>query len=66
MGKETRKPDGQFNGGRHMLAVVCWPVRSGAASIVLKKNGEIVLRGTKITVQASGELALKGAKIREN
>ena len=46
----------------------------GAASIVLKKDGSITIRGKnidligtgKINVKASGDLALKGRKIVDN
>jgi type VI secretion system secreted protein VgrG len=41
-------------------------LRTGAASIVLKKSGEIVLRGTKISLQSSGDLRLKGSSVRTN
>lgn len=38
-------------------------LRTGSASIVLKGNGEIEIRGTKITIQSSGDLVLKGQRI---
>jgi type VI secretion system secreted protein VgrG len=46
----------------------------GAASLVLKKDGSIVLKGKnidligagKINVKASGDLTLKGSKIVDN
>jgi len=41
-------------------------LKSGDASILLKKNGDVVIQGKKITVKASGDLQLKGQKITEN
>jgi type VI secretion system secreted protein VgrG len=49
-------------------------IKSGAASLTLKANGDIVLKGKnlfldgggKINVKASGELAMTGANIKEN
>lgn len=46
----------------------------GDASLVLKKNGTIVIKGAnielagsgKVTVKASGDLSLKGSKILNN
>lgn len=38
----------------------------GSAKIVLKKNGDILIEGGKITVKASSELTLKGSKIGAN
>lgn len=49
-------------------------LKSGAASIVLKADGSVVISGSNITVEgmsrvnvkASGDLILKGANIRQN
>jgi len=49
-------------------------IKSGDASIVLKKNGEITIKGKdvvvegsgKITIKASSDLVLKGSKIAAN
>ncbi|HXU83817.1 MAG TPA: type VI secretion system tip protein TssI/VgrG [Polyangia bacterium] len=41
-------------------------IKSGDASIILKKNGDIIIKGKKVTVEASGDLVLKGSKIAEN
>ena len=46
----------------------------GDASLVMKKDGTIILRGRDITIEgsgkvnvkASGDLALKGAKVQQN
>jgi len=38
----------------------------GDATIVLKKNGDIVINGKKITVKGSGDVVVKGSKIDEN
>jgi type VI secretion system secreted protein VgrG len=36
------------------------------ASITLKKNGDISLRGVKININGSGDITIKGSKILEN
>jgi hypothetical protein len=41
-------------------------LKAGEASIVLKKNGEISIKGTSIRAEASGNLVLKGARIQQN
>jgi len=49
-------------------------VRTGGASIVLKSDGSITIKGNNVTVEgaskvivkAAGDLVLKGAKIVEN
>lgn len=41
-------------------------LKAGSASIVLKKNGDITIKGKKITVKGSGDVILKGSKIKEN
>lgn len=41
-------------------------IKCGDASISLKKNGDIVIDGKKITIKGSSEIKLKGAKITEN
>ncbi|CAE6781753.1 Type VI secretion system spike protein VgrG1a [Nitrospira defluvii] len=41
-------------------------IKTGSASITMKSNGDIVIKGGKITVNASGDLALKGSKITQN
>ena len=41
-------------------------LKCGSASIQLKKNGDIVIEGKKISVKASGDLVLKGSNIGEN
>jgi phage gp45-like len=48
--------------------------QGGAAQIVLKKNGDIAIKGNKVTivgtndvfVKASGDVILKGSSIKEN
>jgi type VI secretion system secreted protein VgrG len=39
---------------------------TGDAQIILKKNGEITIKGGKITVKGSGDVVVKGSKIAEN
>ncbi|HEX6864286.1 MAG TPA: type VI secretion system tip protein TssI/VgrG [Thermoanaerobaculia bacterium] len=41
-------------------------LKTGSATIVLKKSGDISIQGSKIKIEASGELALKGSKITQN
>jgi len=49
-------------------------LQTGSASLVMKKNGDIQIKGANITIQgsgkigikATGDLTLKGAKINEN
>lgn len=38
----------------------------GDASITLKKNGDIVIKGKKIDVKAEGDIQIKGSKISQN
>ncbi|MEM9378339.1 MAG: type VI secretion system tip protein VgrG [Planctomycetota bacterium] len=41
-------------------------LKVGKASLVMKKNGDITLKGKKITVKGSGDVVLKGSKIAQN
>jgi type VI secretion system secreted protein VgrG len=41
-------------------------LKTGDASITLKKNGDITIKGKKINVNASGDLVMKGSKITQN
>jgi len=41
-------------------------LKSGSASITLKKNGDIEIKGKKINVKGSGDVVIKGSKITEN
>jgi type VI secretion system secreted protein VgrG len=38
----------------------------GSATIVLKKNGDIVINGKKISIKGSGEVVVQGSKINQN
>lgn len=38
-------------------------IKVGRASISMKKNGDIVIKGKKITVDGSGDVAIKGSKV---
>lgn len=40
--------------------------KTGSAEIIMKKNGDITIKGGKITVKGSSDLILKGSKISEN
>jgi type VI secretion system secreted protein VgrG len=41
-------------------------LKSGSASILLKKNGDITIKGGKINIKASGDVNIKASKIKEN
>ncbi len=41
-------------------------LKSGSASIVLKKNGDITIKGKNINVKGSGKVVLKGSKVTHN
>jgi type VI secretion system secreted protein VgrG len=41
-------------------------IKSGSASIMLKKNGDIQIKGNKISIKGSGDVVIKGSKIGEN
>lgn len=40
--------------------------KTGSASILMKKNGDITIKGKKITVKGSSDVIIKGSKIKEN
>jgi type VI secretion system secreted protein VgrG len=40
--------------------------KTGSAEIIMKKNGDITIKGGKITVKGSGDVIVKGSKIAEN
>ena len=40
--------------------------KTGKAEIIMKKNGDIMINGTKINVKGSGNVTIKGSKIAEN
>jgi type VI secretion system secreted protein VgrG len=41
-------------------------LKCGSAQIVMKKNGDISIKGKKIDIKASGKMTLKGSQIAEN
>jgi type VI secretion system secreted protein VgrG len=41
-------------------------LQTGDASIILKKNGTIIIKGSKISSDASGNIIMKGSKILSN
>ncbi len=41
-------------------------LKCGSAQIIMKKNGDIMIKGKKINVKGSGDVTIKGSKIKEN
>ncbi|MBI4241706.1 MAG: type VI secretion system tip protein VgrG [Candidatus Rokubacteria bacterium] len=41
-------------------------IKTGDASIGMKKNGDIVIKGKAITVKGSGDIVIKGSKVEAN
>jgi len=41
-------------------------LKTGKASMVMKKNGDIFIAGKNIRIKGSGSVTLKGTKIIEN
>lgn len=41
-------------------------IKVGSASIVLKKNGDILLKGKKLSLNGSGDIVIKGQKVVQN
>ena len=41
-------------------------LKTGKAEIVMKKNGDILIKGKKIQVKGSGDVIVKGSKIKQN
>ena len=41
-------------------------LKTGSATIVMKKNGDITIKGKKISIKGSGDIKIKGSKIAEN
>jgi type VI secretion system secreted protein VgrG len=40
--------------------------KTGSAEILMKKNGDITIKGNKITIKGDGDVIVKGSKIAEN
>ncbi|MGG5820269.1 type VI secretion system Vgr family protein [Falsiroseomonas sp. HW251] len=41
-------------------------LKTGSATITMKKNGDIIIQGKQITIKGSGDVVIKGQKILEN
>ena len=41
-------------------------LKTGSAQIVMKKSGDITIKGKKITVKGSADVVLKGSKVLAN
>jgi type VI secretion system secreted protein VgrG len=62
VGKEfTLKADKILLNAKNEIAL-----KAGKAEIVLKKNGDITIKGKKINIKGSGDVIVKGSKIKEN
>lgn len=65
--KETVKKDSILKAKRiQMTAQDEISLKVGSASILMKKNGDITIKGKKINVKGSGDVIIKGSKIKEN
>lgn len=65
---ETAGKDVTIKAGKKMLldAGDEITIQTGSARIQMKKNGDIVIEGKKISVTASGDIVMKGQKILQN
>jgi type VI secretion system secreted protein VgrG len=71
VGGNTSQQSGQninLSAGKQFLIAAADEItlKAGQASIVLKKNGDISIKGSNIRAEASGDLVLKGARIQQN
>jgi type VI secretion system secreted protein VgrG len=41
-------------------------LKCGDATIILKKNGDITIKGNKINIKGDGDIVIKGSKVAEN
>jgi type VI secretion system secreted protein VgrG len=41
-------------------------LKTGSATITMKKNGDITIEGKQITIKGSGDVVIKGQKILQN
>lgn len=41
-------------------------IKTGKAEMIMKKNGDITIKGKKINIKGSGNVIVKGSKIKEN
>ena len=65
--QESTKGKRQVRAKRLRLAVEEeFAITCGKASIVLKKNGDIVIKGGAITIDGSGKVVVKGSKLAGN
>jgi type VI secretion system secreted protein VgrG len=57
-----------FQAGKKMALIAEDEItlKTGSASIVMKKNGDIQIKGNKITIKGDGDITIKGSKILEN
>jgi type VI secretion system secreted protein VgrG len=41
-------------------------IKTGSAEMILKKNGDITVKGNKISIKGDGDVTIKGSAIKEN
>jgi type VI secretion system secreted protein VgrG len=41
-------------------------IKAGSAELILKKNGDITIKGNKINLQGDGDVVIKGSKVKAN
>lgn len=41
-------------------------LKTGKAEIIMKKSGDIIIKGKKIQVKGSGDVVIKGSKVKQN
>ena len=65
---ETVKGDWKHRSGKKIVIEAGdeITIKTGKASITMKKNGDIAIQGKKISVKGSGDIVMKGKKILEN
>jgi type VI secretion system secreted protein VgrG len=41
-------------------------VKTGSAELIMKKNGNITIKGNKINIEGDGDVIVKGSKVKAN
>ena len=71
IGKKTQIQSGDdltITGGKKAVITIKdqLTLKCGKAEIIMKKNGDIQIKGAKINVKGSGDVKIKGSKIAQN